>query len=333
MSNGVRTFSYRGWEIVRATTAPLEIDVLPGKGGDILAFRWLPSGVNLLWTSPWGLRERNAASAATDSAGRFLETYPGGWQTIFPNGGEPSIEDGVEWGFHGEACLVPWELDVEEASSSRTILRLRTRLSIAPFAMERILELDSGELLVTETAQNEGPGDVEAMWSHHPAFGAPFLSGACRVECEASQFVADGERDVPAGDLEPGAVSPWPFAQMRDGGAVDLRVLPAADERADRFGYISGFERGFAAITNRDLRLRAEMRWDTSIFPHAWYWLEAHATQGPPWHGRAYVFALEPASSYPGHGAAAVRKAGGTLVRFAGGELKTATLSLRVVEI
>jgi galactose mutarotase-like enzyme len=307
----------------------LELDVLPGKGGDVLALRWLPLGLDLLWTTPWGLPERGAL-LPQGSTERFLRSYPGGWQTLFPNGGDPSIESGVEWGFHGEACMVPWDVHVETSGDDLARLRLGTTLESVPFTLERSLDLTPEGLLVRESARNTGASAIEVMWSHHPAFGAPFLSGAARVECAARTFVADAERDVAGGDLLPGATSAWPLALTRDGGRADLRVLPGPGGRLDRFGYLTDLREGFAAITNDDLALRAELRWDASIFPHAWYWLEANATQGPPWFGEAYVFAIEPASSFPGHGVASVRRAGGRLLRFDPGEEKTVTMSLIV---
>ncbi len=39
---------------------------------------------------------------------RWIEAYPGGWQLLLPNGGDECTEQGVTWGFHGEAALVPW---------------------------------------------------------------------------------------------------------------------------------------------------------------------------------------------------------------------------------
>ncbi|MCA1831662.1 MAG: aldose 1-epimerase [Actinomycetota bacterium] len=326
----VRTVERNGWDITRVTLPPVEVDVLPAKGADILALRYM--GLNLLWTSPWGLRPREELTA-TDSTARFLQSYPGGWQTIFPNGGEPCVENGVEWGFHGEACMVPWRIDEVEETEHEATVRLSTMLTSLPARVGKEVRVDAGGLHVTETIQNSGTEAFEAMWSQHPAFGAPLISESSRIECDATTFVTDAQRDVDAGDLQPGARSAWPHATRRDGQAADLQILASPKQRRDRFGYLTDFKEGFAAITNSDLGLRVEMRWDTAIFPHAWYWLEAHATQGYPWFGDAYVFAIEPASSYPGHGIASVRAAGGTLVRFEPWEQKTARTSLTVIAL
>jgi len=47
------------------------------------------------------------------------------------------------------------------------------------------------------------------------------------------------------------------------------------------------------------------------VFPSAWLWQEVHATSAWPWWGRAYVVAVEPASTFPGQGLANARSKGG----------------------
>lgn len=320
---------HRGWEVVRLASDRLRVDVVPGKGGDILGARSLRSGIDVLWRSPWGLRPAGAVPTGGDSVATFMEHYPGGWQTIFPNGGSPSVEGGVEWGFHGEASLVPWEwspVDGEDA------IDLTARMTRSPFTLRRRVRVQDGRLEVTETVENTGAAPIEAMWSHHPAFGAPFLSGACRIDTAAARFVVDHERDVPAGDLEPGVVADWPWAPTRDGGKADLRVVPADGEPLDRFGYLTDLERGWAKITNDELRISVELEWDHTVMPHAWLWLEARSTLGYPWYGQAYVLAIEPATSFPGHGLAVVRERTGTQVVFEPGVARTAVTSLSIEE-
>jgi uncharacterized protein DUF4432 len=333
MRSCVRVVDRGGWNVVRMTCPPLVVDVVPGKGGDILSVRWLPLDVNLLWESPWGLRPRAVEQPAGDSVAAFLESYPGGWQTIFPNGGDAAVEQGVEWGFHGEASLVGWDDKVVEDGPECCSLRLSTKLSASPFELERTLTLDAGGLVVSETARNTSAVAREAMWSHHPAFGAPLISGVARLDCGAAAFVADDERDVTAGDLEPGAMTPWPNARTRDGRLTDLRVVPPDGPALDRFGYLTGFERGWASIANDEIGLAVRLDWDAGVFPCAWYWLEARATQGYPWFGDAYVLAIEPASTWPGQGIAAARRKGNGPMRFEAGDARTIEMRLSVSEV
>jgi galactose mutarotase-like enzyme len=326
-STSITSLDHRGWEIVRLEDELLQLDIVPEKGADILAIRWLPLGLNLLWRSPWGLRPKASIAPTGDSMLRFLTQYPGGWQTIFPNGGDACKENGVELGFHGEASLLPWDWVSETGE-----LICRTELQVLPFKLEKRVSVVGPSVRVTETVENIGSAPQEVMWSHHPAFGAPFISSGTTVEAGAKSFTVDDARDTPAGDLEPGAKSKWPQGLTRSGLPVDLRMLPDQATPMDRFGYLSGFDEGRASITNRELPLRVDLTWDERIFPHAWYWLEAHATRTYPWFGEAYVFAIEPASSFPGQGLTAVKQKTGLQMTFKPGETKTVTVELTISE-
>jgi galactose mutarotase-like enzyme len=331
-AGGIMTREHRGWEVIRLTSSHLRVDVVPEKGGDILSIRTLEGDIDLLWRSPWGLRPKGETTPSADSSVNFLRHYPGGWQTIFPNGGDATEVDGVEIPFHGEACVAAWEWTPVSEGPGGIEVELKTTLHLTPFEITRRLHLEGPVLHVAETVRNLSPAAREVMWSHHPAFGAPLISGASRVEAAAKWFRADDLRDVPAGDLEPGDESRWPVARTRAGDEADLSTLPSEDERSDRFGYLGGFVEGRASITNPDLGLRALLTWDVGTFPFAWYWLEAHATDGYPWYGRAYVFAIEPASSYPGQGIAQVRSKTGTLLQIPAGGERSAWVALEVGE-
>ncbi|HVL33650.1 MAG TPA: DUF4432 family protein, partial [Actinomycetota bacterium] len=194
-----RVIEVNDWDVVRLSTDVLEVDVLPGKGGDILQIRF--DGTPLLFESPWGLRARRAAAPEGDSAERWLALYPGGWQTIFPNGGQES----GGYGFHGDASLVAYDYSLSEDA-----VHMRARLKSSPFEIVRTVRVRDEEVEVRERITNIGDDLLSAMWSQHPAFGSPLVSDACIVEVAARTFEADDARDMPAGDLRPGARSAWP---------------------------------------------------------------------------------------------------------------------------
>lgn len=325
----VEVVSARGWDVVRLSSADISVDVLPGKGGDILAVRDIASSVNVLWTTPWGLRSKGAVPTAGDSLTTFIENYPGGWQTLFPNGGTATDEQGVQLGFHGEAAVVPWDWE-EVAADSGVAVVLRTCLVRSPFRLERRVEVVGSSVTVTESFTNESRVVQQAMWSHHPAFGAPFLDGGCRLEAGARTFLSDDGYDTPNGDLAAGISSQWPGAKAKDGSTRDLRVVPVDGGAVDRFGYLLDFYEPWYAITNPALGLTATVRWDGETFPYAWLWCEAGGSAGFPWHQRAYVLAVEPAASYPGSGLQVAREKTGTAVDFAPGETRTAFVSMEL---
>lgn len=261
--------------------------VLPGKGADISALVAKPDGIDVLWKSPWGLLPAaGGVHSATDSAAAWLEAYEGGWQEIFPSGGGPCQYRGVELNFHGEASLAVWDYEITENRDDLAEVRLSTRLRRSPFRIERTMRVEAERpvLHVRERITNEGRDDLEAMWGHHPAFGAPFLSGSCRIDTNAQMVRADDELDGPGNELTPGAEFRWPGGEQ-DGIANDLSRVPGADDPPRQtLAYLTDFhgEHGWYGITNSELGLGVGLVWPTAVFPYAWFWQEMHASPGFP---------------------------------------------------
>ncbi len=320
----------RGWDVLRLRSGDMEIDLVPGKGCDIVAARCVSRDVDVLWSTPWGLRPPSAIPLSDSPEERFLESYPGGWQMIFPNGGDPSAEGGVTQGFHGEAALAPWDVVAVTTEGEAAVAVLETRLVRSPFRLRRRITLDGDGLLVEESVLNEGSSAREVMWSHHPAFGAPFLDPSCTVATGARRILVDDLRVQPNGELERAATGEWPHVAGRDGSSVDLSRVPAPDAGVIRFGYLTDFDGAWYAIGNPRLGVEAHVSWDADTFPHAWYWLDAGGTEEYPWFGRAYVLAIEPASSHPGRGIEAVKATTGTQLRIDAGERRDAWVRLRL---
>ena len=119
--------SSRGpWHAVELSSSELAVTLLPDKGCDVLELVHRASGVDVLLKTPWTPGRRPIWAPSSLEA--WLESYPGGWQLILPNGGDATVEHGVEWGFHGDAALVPWE--IEELEPSRMVCS--TSLVTAP---------------------------------------------------------------------------------------------------------------------------------------------------------------------------------------------------------
>jgi hypothetical protein len=182
---------------------------------------------------------------------------------------------------------------------------------------------------VTETVTNIGRQSVEVMWSHHPAFGAPFLSPAVTVATNGRTVLVDDLRNNASSELVAGASAAWPHVPARRGGDADLGAVPAADAGVDRMAYLTDFPpQARVRLTNPELGVSATLDWRAEQFPFAWYWLEAGGTGGFPWYHAAYVLGIEPATSYPAQGLHAAQAKTGTQVRFAAGETRTSTLAL-----
>lgn len=316
----------RGWPVVQLETDLLRAEVLPGKGGDVLSLRWLPGGgTELLWQSPWGLRAAGAAPVGADSVARLMASYPGGWQSVFPNGGDPVTEHGTEWGMHGEVWLTPFDWEI-----SGMAVEMSARLVLSPFRVRKRVSLDGSRLTVTEEITNEGGTGVDVMWSQHPALGPPLLSAGATLTTSARTVIADDSRHTPSQDLLAGARGAWPYCPGPR-GMTDVSRLPGPGAGIDRMAYLTGFDGDpWTRLASPRAGLAATLTWDGASFPHAWYWLEAAGTASFPWYRAAYVFAIEPASSYPGQGLHAVRRTTATHVHVAPGETRTAWVTLGI---
>ena len=314
----------RGVPAVVLENDTISVIVLPGKGADIYELISKSHGVDVLWKSPWGLLAPGGVHSAANSVTAWLEAYEGGWQEIFPNGGTANTYRGVELNFHGEASLSVWDYAITEQGGEAAEVQLGARLRRSPFAIERTMRVEAGKpvLFIRERITNHGREDLEAMWGHHPAFGAPFLSGACRIDTNARTVHADDEIGGPLNPLTKGASFTWPHGE-RDGVATDLsRVSGADDPPHETMAYLTDFagDHAWYGITNTELGLGVGMVWPKSVFPFAWFWQEMHATLGFPWYGEVYVMAIEPSSSMPGHGLSAVIEKTGTQLAFPAGE-------------
>jgi hypothetical protein len=307
-------------------SSDIQVTILPDKGADIYALVDRRTGVDVLFKSPWGIRSPGPWPRAASSMERWIEAYAGGWQVLLPNGGDECAENGTTWGYHGEAALVPWQvLDAGETSAL-----LQTRLFSVPLLVHREFSLSGPVLRLTETVTNASPEDIEVMWTHHPAFGAPFLEEGCLLSAGCTSVLADEE--APGTLLAPGSRHDWPHAVTGAGDALDLRVIPGPSQPRAVLAYLGDFTSGYFAITNPRLRLGVGLRWPLDTFGQAWLWQEVMASSGWPWYRRAYAVAVEPATTIPGHGMSAARAKGYRGVRFAGGATRQVVLETVVFE-
>jgi Domain of unknown function (DUF4432) len=311
-----RTAARGPWNAVELSSAELGVTLLPAKGCDVLELVDRGSGVDVLLKTPW--TPGRIPVHAPSSFEAWIEAYPGGWQLLLPNGGDATVEHGVEWGFHGEAALVAWR--VEELEQTRAVCS--AELVTAPLGVSRVVSLDGPVLRIEEAVTNGADQAIEVMWGHHPALGAPFLEPGCTISAPARVFHTDDR--APGTGLAAGVVSEWPHAALEAGGTVDLSVIPPADERRAVLGYLTDFEEGRYRVSNPRLGLELELRWPLELFPAAWFWQELRASAGYPWYRRLYTTALEPNSSWPGPGLGNVRAKGGSPLLLGAGETRTA---------
>ncbi|CAN5764973.1 hypothetical protein BH23CHL5_BH23CHL5_04860 [soil metagenome] len=323
-------------EVLTLTNGLISMSVIPDKGADIFEWIHVPSGIDVLWKSPWGLaRHRGNPSTSTNTAAAWIEAYEGGWQVLFPNGGGPAEYKGVELNFHGEASVSAWDVEVFESKPGFTSLKLSNRLARSPFRIERemVLERDAKHVLITETITNDGREEMDYMWGHHPAFGMPLIGAGARIDTNARSITSDDVIAGPGNSLDPGKTFEWPYGSG-DQGKVDLSILPAQTIERATMGYLHDFsdDTAWYGITNSQLRIGAGLAWDRTVFPCAWFWQEFHAGPGFPWYKGVWVMAIEPNTSFPGHGLVAMSKKTAMQRTLLPGESASATITAVLYE-
>ena len=290
-----------GVRALRIENDLLAATVLIDKGADIYELIYKPQGMDVLWKSPWGLKPqgRGFENVYETTAG-WLEAYAGGWQVLFPNGGNACTYKGAALNFHGEASMIAWRWQVIEQGAQAAEVYLSARLFRSPFRIERWMRVEAGkpDLIIRERVTNEAGEPMDYMWSHHPAYGAPFLSDQCRIDTGATQFWADPTTIGTANPLKPDQRYLWPTFT----NGVDMTRVPGEDTPRDTLAYLTDFKAGWYGITNTALGFGVGLVWDKSVFPYAWYWQEMHGSPGFPWYKAVYVMAIEPASTVPGQG-------------------------------
>lgn len=314
-----------GMRAVTLSNAFLSVTILPEKGADIYSLVYQPRSLDVLWKSPWGLRRPGAAvPAAATSEEAWLEHYEGGWQEIFPNGGDACSYRGATLNFHGEASVVPWDYAVLRRSASAVTVEFTVGLVRSPFQLRRTMTVERSlpALLIGERIENRGEEDLHFMWGHHPAFGAPFLDGGSRLQIPARTFLAHDTEIAAACRIPAGTRGAWPVVNGKAGSAVDLSIIPPAAERVTEFGYLCDLDAGWYGLTNDSLNVGVGLAWPKDVFPYLWFWQELRGSFGYPWYGRCYVMAVEPFTSIPGVGLAKAIEAGTAPILPAGASLE-----------
>jgi len=330
----VRIYSYEGLRLVVLENQVFRIGVLAGKGTDIVELCYKPRDIDFAWLTPGGVRDPvSYAATAPDDRAVFRDTYPGGWQEIFPNGGAPSDHDGAHHGQHGEVFNLPWEVSIIQDSEEAVAVRFSVRTRKSPCLLEKTIRLRSGipGFRIEERLRNESPVPVRAMWGHHITFGPPFLEAGCRVRLPDDITVVPHHEAIAPGGRRIGSEDPFPWPR-EPGTSLDLSVIPDRGAPSD-MAYLTGFgaaDAWYEVVRPRD-GVGARIAWDGSQMPIAWFWQEFGGSTGYPWFGRNYVVGLEPFSSAPNLGLAEA-VANGSALTLAPGEERSFWLEMSVID-
>ncbi len=316
----IEQLSVRGWEVLRLTNDSVSLDVVPALGGTATGLRRVSDGASLLWSTPWGLRRPGAWSLPGSSEAQMLDTYPGGWQTLLPNGGDTAVVGGVEWGHDGEARLtwLDWEQDGDTITLSGRLVR-------SPLTLHKRFSLRGDEVVLEETVRNVGGEALDLMWGSQLALGGDLIGPGSSVTTSASTVHPD-PRLSSASSYDD--LMPWPRSHGQR-AVVNLSRLPDREADETRLAYLADFDTLSLTVRSPDRRVGLDLSWDES-WPYLWYSLEAGGRHGFPWYSRGYFLALSPGTSWPGRGLHEVRRASSTTVWLQPDEELTSGLRLRV---
>jgi len=302
---------YKGFKTVFFENEKIRVGVLAGKGTDIFEFLYKPNDTDFMWRSYIGIPESNYLPSGNINNGNFLDLYHGGWQELFPNGGDAVDYKGANLPMHGEIHTMPWQYEILKNEAEEIKVKFFVRTIRTYFYLEKIISLRTmiPALFIEENITNESREDMDFMWGHHPAFGPPFLSEDCVIDLPECRVLTD-EIDLSptTGRCAIAKETDWPYTIDRKGIKIDLSIIPSINVNSHDRAYIHSFKEGWYAITNKKLKTGFGITFDPGIFKYLWFWQVYGGAVGYPWYSTTYNVALEPNSSYPPNLLDAIKK-------------------------
>jgi galactose mutarotase-like enzyme len=311
-----------GWRAVVLENGLLRASLLPDKGAEIVELTYLPTATDVLFHAPWGLPGPSDPPREGSDGHAFLERYGGGWQELFPSVNEPCLVDGREIPFHGEVASLPWTAEVIRAERDEIAVRFDVECRSSPFRLERTVRLKAGSrsLLVEETASNHSSHRAHAVWGHHCVLGEPLVAAGARLRAPAGVIETPAEPWEETARLRPGQRARWPKAELRDGGTVDLSLVPGPEAASHDDVYLTDLDGGWVEVENPSLGLVFRLEFDNELFRWLVFWQPYGGARALPLAG-SYALGVEPWTSR--HNLAQAVRAGEALVLEPGASRET----------
>jgi hypothetical protein len=319
--------SYKGYRLAVLENEQLRVSVLLDKGADIVEFQHKPSGTDYMWWTPWGLHPNGRFTpTAVDQHGFFGDRYQGTWQEIIPNGGGASRHQKMDYGLHGEASLQAWDAKVLKDTPEEILLEVSVETYRSPFRLTRRMGMKRGQasLFLDEEMRNLSGVAMDAMWGHHPCFGAPFLNENVRLDIAGGTLVHE-DRKNPNQRAAGGSKGRWPYLPGKDGGRVDFSRFPKPGKPVFDMVYVTDLKAGWYGLTDAKKKLGFGLAWDKKVWGQLWFWGVYNGLEDGPFWGRTYNAAVEPFAGWPGGLANAA--ANGSALRFKPHEAKRSWLT------
>lgn len=308
----------RGWEVLQLSSDLVAIEIIPGLGGTITSLRRISDQSETLYSTPWGLQHRDSAALAHPRSSSIAGS-PGGWASLFPDGGDLAGECDEDLDAEARICWLDWD-------SANSSVVLTGRLTRTPFELTKTISVRHDTVTITETVLNVGGQRVEVIWGTQLNLGGDLLGPDTVVDSRAGVVNPDPEL---AGGADYDDLTPWPRAHGMD-TMINLRTLPASNAAESRLAYLSDFSTPGITVRRPALGLSVELQWDSEIWPFAWYCVEAGRREDFPWFRQGYFLSLTPCSSWPAHGVDEVRRISDTAVWIGPSGSRSASVTLRL---
>ena len=322
-------------EVVELENDLLKISILAGRGADLAELIYKPRSFNLAWQTSTGWPKTKTSVAHPADVESFLFGYPGGWQSIFPNGGAPSKYNGIEFGQHDEVSMLSWNYEIVRNDEEEISIRFSTFTRKVKFKYEKTFTLRRGiaTVFLNEQITNLAEATTETMWGNHISFGEPFIDEYSVVEIDSSTRVIPHAEAISSTGRRVGSSEEfnWPTAVGENGELINFSRIPKKNTKSEIL-YLHDFKEPRYVVRSPTIGLAAKVSWDRKNFPYLWFWQEFGGANEYPWFGKHFNIGLEPFSSYPTSGLAEAVSNGSALV-FAPFEEKTSSLKFEVLEI
>ncbi len=274
---------FNGCRILRLESDLLRIELLPDLGGKIYHWIHKPGDRDYLWQHP------RIKPAILSPGTNYDDAWAGGWDELFPNGGAGQHQ-GESYPDHGEYWTRRFEWDVQTSRES-IVLHLRAEGSVTPTRMEKWITLKAGSpaVQIKYRLTHLGLHGFDYLWAQHPALA---------VDSNAQLLIPASKGIIAAGSG--GRLGPepkeftWPHAPGRDGGTVDLSLVPARTSLPGyEMVYLTELRDGWFAVLDRVDHCGFGLAFDHQLFNTAWVF----QTHGG-WRG-LHTVVVEPCTGYP----------------------------------
>jgi len=299
-SDGCRgsLITWEGHQLVVLENKWVRLSVSLTRGAEILEFRDKVTDEDLLWHGhPDIVQNTGGIQSTMAPSGVFLENFAGGWQEVFPTGGDPTVYKGASFGQHGEVALLPWGLSVLEDSREKLVVEFSVKSRRFPLTLSRIIEIraDEASVVVKGKATNVSAESIPFMWGHHISIGGAWAAPGVVMEIDKGVPMTVPEYDCPGYRWQQGQYE-WPSVNRRDSTLEDATTLPDNDGTQGHLIF-GPLDKGQISVVSAELARRVTFEWPVDAFPYSWCWFVYGGGEGWPLWNQHRLITVEPFTS------------------------------------